>query len=292
MSCVQKARKYLKGNWSAAVAVEFVSMAVGLLMPLASLSVLRVLGLGAEEVVHASDLANGGWIYAVVIAALLIVDLLLVSPIILGRQTFYWKIASGAGATVFSLFRYYGRHYIFSLRWRLSRWMYRIAYTAICLLPAAFAVGTTRAIRQSGINSDFADVLMLFGTVFGFVFFLFGLIFAEILMIRTISAAFLLTGEEHDKYPRRLFRCSVRLMRGHVFREVNLLAGFIGWFVCCALFFPCFYVMPLFSTVRAISIGNIVKSSSKDDKLGDQYYDKIALEDTIQVPTLSIEGDL
>ncbi len=291
MSCVQKARKYLKGYWSAAVAVEFVSMAVGLLVPLASLSVLRIFGLGAEEVVHASDLVNGGWIYAVIVAALLIVDWLLISPIILGRQAFYWGIASGVGVTVFSIFRYYSRNYIFSLRWRLSRWLYRAAYTAICMLPAAFAIATTRAIRQSGINTAFGDVLMLFGTVFGFVFFLFGLIFTEILMIRTMSAAFLLIGEENDKYPKRLFRCSVRLMRGHVVREFNLFAGFTGWFVCCVLFFPYFYAMPIFSTVRAISIGRIIESGAKDDKRGKARPDKAALEDTIQVPAFTIEAE-
>ncbi|MDD3693426.1 MAG: hypothetical protein PHX02_05925 [Oscillospiraceae bacterium] len=291
MSCVQKARRCLKGYWAAAVTVEFVSMAFGLLVPLASLIVLRIFGLSAEKVVRASDLVNGGWIYAVIIAALLIIDWLLISPVILGRQSFYWGIVSGADVSVFSIFRYYGRHYVFSLRWRLSRWLYRVAYTGICLLPAAFAVGTTRAIRQSGINTAFADVLMLFGTVFGFVFFIFGLIFTEILMIRTMPAAFLLTAEENDKYPKQLFRCSVRLMRGHVAREFNLLAGFAGWFVCCALFFPYFYVMPLYSAVRTISIGSIIERGLKDSKFGNRHPDKAALDDTIQIPAFTTERE-
>lgn len=267
MTCAQNARRCLKGHWTAAVTVECISMAAGLLIPLAWVGALRLLGVNAERVVHTSELFNDGWIYAVVSAALFIIDWLLISPITLGRLSFYCGIASGTDTPVNAVFRFFGRHYTHALRWRFFRSLQRLIYTAVCILPAAAAVGITRAVGQSEINSPAFDMIMLLGTVFGFVFILLGLLVSEILMVRKLPAAYLLANMpvylhangRHDKYPKRLFRSASRYMRGHVIDTFQLTAGFSGWFLSCILFLPCFYVLPLVSTARAAKIMDIIE---------------------------------
>lgn len=267
MSYTQRARRCLKGRRTAAVTVECINMAAGLLIPLMSLGALRLFNLNAERVVRASELLGDGGIYAVITALLIITDWLLISPIMLGRLAFYRNVATGKRVSVGTVFGFFGRHYAFALRWRLFCSMYRLLYISVCLLPAAITVGLTRAVGLSRIHSPFIDIIMLFGTVFGIIFFVFGLLVYKMAMIRKMPAAYLLL--DKDRYPRRLFRDSSRYMRGHVIETFQITAGFAGWFASCLLFFPRFYVLPLFLTVRAAVINDIIEAKVQNNNLAD-----------------------
>lgn len=282
MSRTQQARRRLKGHWPEAAAVEFITVLAGMLIPLASLAALRLSGLGAERVIHARELF-GQWLYALITLVMLAADWLLLSPLMLGRMAFYWNIAAGGSAPVHLIFKYYGRRYTHALRWRISVQLRRLMYWAFCLSPAAFASGIAKAVRKSGSGTPVSDVILLFCALFGVLLFIAGLLFSEALMLRGLPAAFLVITNETEKYPKRLFKRSSKIMKGHLTDTFQLVTGFGGWFASCLLIFPYFYVMPLFFTTRTVAVRKfILKSISRTAA----NHDNAATQDTIQLPSI------
>ncbi len=96
MRPAQRARRCLRGNWLNAAAVECTRLGAGLLVLLGQLAALALLGLGAERVITAGALWSGGWLYGVVLLAMLLLDWLLVSPLLAGRALYYRRLAASA----------------------------------------------------------------------------------------------------------------------------------------------------------------------------------------------------
>lgn len=282
MKRAQQARKCLKGHWTAAVAVECIIAAAGMLIPLAFLASLRFFGLSAEKMTDINDLIYGEWLYAAVTLALLLMDWLILSPLILGRQLFYWQLASGCNAPAKLILNFYGRRYVHSLRWRLSMFLWRILCWVVCMLPAAAITGIAKAVRQNGVNSAVTDVILLFSTFFGFIFFVAGLLVIEIMMIRRLPSTVLIFKNDTKKYPKRLFKNSARIMKGHVADTFQLVTGFGGWFTFCLLIFPYLYVAPLFFTTRMIAVRQFTMKS-----MGKSWVNLNAVtQDTVSLPDL------
>ncbi|MDD2417762.1 MAG: hypothetical protein PHR18_01825 [Oscillospiraceae bacterium] len=280
MTRVQQARQRLKGHRLKAIAVEFIAVAAGMLVPIASLTVLRLSGLGAERMIHASELINK-WYYALITVGLFALDWLLISPLLLGRLAFYMDIAAGDEVKVRVIFKFYVIRYSHALRWRLSIQIRRLLYWSVCLLPAAFASGVAKAVRASGSMTPASDVIIMFCTLFGTLFFLAGLLFSETLMLRKLPAAYLVINNRDKKYPKRIIRTSSKIMKGHIIDTFQLITGFGGWLAACIFLIPYFYVMPLFFTTRTIAVRKFICKSMNEES--DRY--KIAItQDTIILP--------
>jgi uncharacterized membrane protein len=286
MTRTQQARERLKGNWAQAITVECICISVGMLIPMSSIASLRLLGLNVETVIHASDLYTGGWIYALLTLAFLVMDWLLLSPLLLGKHAFYRQLVLGNEAPFYLIFGFFGRRYFHALRWRLSMFFHRFLTMFIYLTPAAAAAGIAKAVRQSGSQSTAADITLLFCTLLGLFFFFSGLLIGEIRMLRRLPAAYMLIENPEKKYPKRLFKKSAHKMRGHMIEMFNLIAGFTGWFAACIFIIPFLYVIPIFNTTRTIAVSQIVaeekeyKSFFKRLKSNNNF----KTQDTIKLP--------
>ncbi|MDD2362355.1 MAG: hypothetical protein PHH84_05290 [Oscillospiraceae bacterium] len=284
MRRAQQARQRLKGHKPKAVAVEFITVAAGIFVTITYLTVLRLSGLGFESLIHSSELINN-WYYMLITAGIFLLDWLLLSPLLLGRLAFYMNIAAGEKVKVRVIFRYYLNKYNHALRWRLSIRIRRFIYLSVCLLPAAIASGTAKAVRAGGSMTPASDVIMMFCTLFGVLFLLAGLLFSETLMLRKLPAAYLVINNRDKKYPKRIFRESSKIMKGHVADTFQLVTGFSGWFTACTFIIPYFYVMPLFFTTRTMAVRKLILKRT-DKKAAEQ--NKAAAQDTIILPNIML----
>lgn len=248
MRPAKKARERLQGNWGTAAGVQCVSLASRLLLLLLELFALRLLGLGAERVVPVSALWSGGWAYGAVLAGALLLDWLLISPLLLGRTAYYWKLTGGENAAFSTVFCFFRRGYGLALRWRLSRFLRRVLWGALCYAPAALLSGYASLVRRTGAQSPLIDVTLLLCTLFSLVTLAAGFVALELLMLRYLPSGYLLAEGAPCK---GLFRSACRIMRGRVGETAWLYAGFAGWFAACLLLFPYFYAWPTLETCLA-----------------------------------------
>ncbi len=288
MARAQQARERLKGNWAQTITVECIRISAGMLIPILSLASLRLLGLSAETVIHASDLGSGSWLYALLTFAFMIMDWLLLSPLLLGRLAFYQHLTLGKEAPFYLIFRFFGKRYFHALRWRFSLSFHRLLVMVVCLTPTAVTAGIAKSIRQSGSQSTAADITMLFCWLLGFFFFVSGLLICEIWMLRRLPASYLLIDTPEKKYPKRLYRTSAHKMRGHIIEMFHLTTGFSGWFAACLFIIPSLYAIPLFYTTRTIAISQIVSEESEYKSFFHHFRRKnhFTTQDTIELPSV------
>ena len=253
MKTAQAARQMLKGNWLTAITVQCLTVTTGVLTILAEIMAMKVIGLDSQ-VVFITDLWNGKWQYGAILAGMLILDWLLLSPLLLGRAAFFWNVSAGKDEPDFTLlFSYFCKRYGKALHWRFSLFLRRIWWEILCYMPAAFLWACAGWIHRYGTGSLVSDLTLTLCTVFGFLSLIGGFIGSEMLMMRYLPAAYLLAGNP-EKGSRNLFRESRRIMRGHVGEMAWLYAGFSGWLLACVLLLPYFCMTPLFQTTRAIAI--------------------------------------
>lgn len=253
MRPAQKARRLLSGRWITAVAVQSIVLAASMLVLMIELVVLRFSHLGAETIAHINDFFDGEWTYGAVTIGTLLLDWLLISPLLLGQSLYFWKVAEGEEVSYSALFAFYLHGYRRALHWRLSLFLRRLLWTTVCYMPAALIMGYAEIVRQSGSDTPFTDIMLLFCTLVGFLSLLAGFLVSEMLMLRYVPATYF-TALSSDEPIHEIYRQSCRLMKGHVGDLFWVTIGFIGWFLSCFLIFPYFYVAPLFQTTRVVVI--------------------------------------
>ena len=105
----KKARERLRGHWGQAILEQCLVIGSSLVLLLTELLCLRLFGIRAEEAIHLDELRilPKLWLHIGIIAAMIVIDLLLVSPLHLGQAAFYDALAAGRPASVRQLWRGY-----------------------------------------------------------------------------------------------------------------------------------------------------------------------------------------
>lgn len=263
MRLAQKARQYLKGQWLAAIAVQFFLAVAWMMVLLIELMIMRVTNLDVEKVVYASDLWSGQWKYGALMVGLLLLDWFLITPLKLGQAAFYWQITEGKEASISRLFSFFYKRYGSALHWRASLFCRRLLWAGLCYAPAALTVGYASVVRRNGSDAPVTDVTLLLCTVFSLLFLVGGLLVYQLLMLRYLPTAYILSMSEDKNTSKKLFHRASRLMRGHVSEAFGLCAGFAGWFLLCLLLLPFIYAAPLFQTTRALAARQYMGSETR-----------------------------
>lgn len=280
MGITQQAKNLLKGQWIIAIAVECIRLAAWLVIAFFYLSVLTAFSLNPDSFIHVSDIMNGGWLYPAITVFFLILDLLLVSPILMGRMSFYYKLATGENPTLKEVFKYFGLgRYSKALRWRFFSGICMLFDLLVCFSPTAVAGGIAKAVRQSGGFSPQDDFLILMGNVSGVFLFIMGLIVYFIISQRRLLSVFLICGDEMPKKP---FITSSRKMRGNLTRMFIFKLCFSGRLISCLFVIPMFYVMPLYLTSKSLAAIGIMSETREKPLSGI----KPVPQDTLEIPNI------
>ncbi|HHV51549.1 MAG TPA: hypothetical protein GXX54_07595 [Clostridiales bacterium] len=279
MGITQQAKNLLKGQWIIAVSVECIRFAAWLVIAFFYLSALTAFSLNPDSVVHVSGIMNGGWLYPVITVFFLILDLLLVSPVLMGRMSFYYKIATGENPTLKEVFKYFGiGRYSKALRWRFFTGIYKLFDLLVCLSPAAVAGGIAKSARQGGGFTPQGDFLMLMGNVSCVFLLIMGLIVYAIISQRRLLPVFLMVSE--DEMPKKPFLSSSRKMRGNLTNMFIFNLSFSGRLLSCILVIPMFYVMPLYMTSKTLAAIGIMSENREKQPSAI----KPVSQDTLEIP--------
>ncbi len=185
----------------------------------------------------------------------LLADLLILSPLKAGRALFYEALVTdGDEATIKLLFRFYGRGYARSVGWRVGLWFRRIGWHSLFSVPSALFLFISRAAEQSG-----SETLSMVAFVFSLVFLIIAFTVTEIFLFRYIPAVYLLSKVVSS---RHAFLLSKRLSKGYINNWTLLYLDYAGWVFSFLLFFPFFYVSPLFHTARAATVKRLFSEIS------------------------------
>ena len=261
MEITRQARELLRGQRTAAAAVEFVHFAAGLLLLLLYLAVLRLLGLSAETVVRLPDIAAGKWAYPLLTLLFLVADWLAISPVLAGRASFYYKISRGELPAFTTVFKYFGSGYSRALRWRFSGTLRRLLDILACLSPAAFVSGMTGAIRQSGSLTPKDDYYIMMGNAISAFLLIAGLFVLSIISLRRLPALFLLVLEDNDvNHNKKIFKTAALKMRGNIAGMFHFYLIWVGRLAPCLLLFPKFFLFPVFYTAKTLKAIRIINS--------------------------------
>lgn len=250
----KKARERLRGHWGQAILVQCLVIGSSLVLLLTELLCLRLFGIRAEEAIHLDELRIQPklWLHIGIIAAMIVIDLLLVSPLHLGQAAFYDALAAGRPASVRQLWRgYRAGRYGRAVRLRLSLWMIRLLSGAVCFLPSAVVFAYSDHLRQTGLTTPCVDVCRIFCLVFGLFALLAGWILWEMWMLRFQPAVYLVA---EGLGVCRALGASRRIMRRRIGGFAWFHLGFAGWLAACLLVLPYFYAAPLFMTAKTVVI--------------------------------------
>ena len=255
MKLAKQARGRLKGQWRGAMAAEWMLVTAGLVLLLLEVLSLRLSGIGIETVLHFDELlGNPGLLpHALIIMAIVLLDILVTSPLRAGQAAYYYRTADPARTEHVSsgvLRRYYAKgSYGRAVRWRLILWWYRLLWGAICTLPAAALLGYGQLLFQRGEDAPVVNIQILFCGFFGLFALLAGFVTMQLILLRYMPAQYYLAEEETV---RGALRRGKKLMKGRVGEAAWMAAGFSGWLLTCLLLAPYFYVAPLYRTSRAL----------------------------------------
>ena len=269
MKLAKQARLSLKGQWKGAILAQWIVAAAGMLLLLLEVGVLRLTGLGMEQVIHLDEISGNSQLllHALVVVGIAGLDLLLTSPLRLGQSTYYYKITEETKRKQVSsrcLRSYYrwGRYSV-AVRWRLSLWILRSMWGLICFFPAALVLGFTQLLREQGNGEPISAVAILFAQVFGLFALLAGFVALQLIMLRYMPAQYFL---QETKSVSVAIKRSRRLMRGKTGDAAWMMAGFSGWLLACVLVLPYFYVSPLYLTSRAEWVRRREKERIEEDR--------------------------
>lgn len=232
-----KAATILQGQWKTAIFVQ-------------------ILCIGAETILI---VAEGFCLYRFGEIPLfpfwLLADLLLLSPLKAGRALFYETVVTGDDkATIKQLLRFYAHGYSRCIEWRAGLWLRRMGLHIMLSIPAALFLFISRAIEQSG-----QETLAMIAFIFSLIFLVIGFTVTEILLFRYIPAVYLLTKVVSVPHA---FSLSKRISKGLTTNWTLLYLDYAGWSFSFLLFFPFFYVSPLFHTARASTVRRLFSEIS------------------------------
>ena len=244
----KKARSILAGHWAPAFLTQSIWLCGLLLLLIVEILLRQLIGIPTAQTILAMlhPALQSVLPYALVLAGMLLMDLLLLSPLRLGRVKYFRRQMEGEDS-IRELFSFYrGRRYGRAIWWRLRLWARYLLWGCLFLFPGSLALGWSALIR-TGAVSDVTGMLMLCLNLIGVLSLLSGFIALCLWMLRYQPAALLLA---EDEPAGNVFRRSARAMKGELGELTWLYLRLSGWVVGEWLLLPGFYAGPLVATAR------------------------------------------
>lgn len=241
------ARSRIKGNRIGAMVIQLAHS--GLLAVLYFSEIL--LTVAADRVVPELAAFPAGCWQGAVLAVVLLMDLLLVSPLYVGRAAFYLKLAKQQPASGLVVIRQYrGRRYWRAVGWRLQLWGRRLLWAVPCFLPGLAFYAWMRWQLFTGVYTPADQIVLLATTLFCLAFLLTGFVIWQLISLRYMPAMYF-TSQQHGTV-REAFRASKRLMKGQMGACLQLYMGYAWCLLGSLLVVPYIALMPLFFAARAL----------------------------------------
>lgn len=186
-----------------------------------------------------------------VLLAILLMDLLLISPLYVGRAAFYLKLAGQQQASGRIIWQQYvGRRYWRAVAWRLQLWGRRLLWAVPCFLPGVALYAWLRWQLMEGVYTPADQIIMLATTLFCLAFLLIGLVAWQLLCLRYMPALYLISRQQGPV--REAFRASSRMMKGQTGACLTMYIQYAWCLVASLLVVPFVLLMPLFFAARAL----------------------------------------
>lgn len=258
MKTAHRARRRLRRHWGAAITVQLLFLGIGLLLPLAEWFALRLAGDSGGGMLLFSDLLEGRHVQAAtVIGGIVLFDLLLTSPLQLGRARYYARLAAGTPDKIGTLWRdYRGKRYFRAIRYRLCLWGIRVLTGLVTFAPAALVLAMGDLLRRRAENGEDVVLLRLFSGLFALLALIAGFLLMELFLLKFLPVPYYLAADRTLSVRAAIAR-SWRQTRGWVSTLAWRHVGFAGWWLSCVLLVPYLYVAPLFETTRALWVAGL-----------------------------------
>lgn len=263
----RKARGCLKNNWGQAILTEGGVLCGQLALTLAEWGMLLGLGLPLGRAAFVYPAADMRPVIArmVIVVVLVILDLLILSPLKLGRSVFYWEMIHSLRSQPGGYGRQYfkGKRYRQALHWRLQLWGRRLGWSLLLWTPSMALLWVGEWMRLDSLRKGVVDLTCVAFLFLGMLAFVTGCVAVEILMLRYHAAAY---GIGRGLSVRESFRFSTTVMKGHIERLLRLYARYGAGLLSCVLALPALYVMPLLRTEQAQLVRGFAKKSAPLEK--------------------------
>lgn len=209
--------------------------------------------------------ASAAWRYTApaVLVLLAALSLLVLTPVLLGRDAWFWQRSAREYEPVayaFTWYRKMGRAVaLYAMRWGI-----RLSSGALFLLPAT--VCTAAALAQY-IRGTSVYTLAILGAASAALW-IFGAVYTTLFLQRFFLAAYLIA-DNPELRVRNAFRDSARIMDACMMRgsTARMKLSFLPWFLSCALIFPIFYVYPYYKQACACYARHILSHQASPELL-------------------------
>lgn len=188
--------------------------------------------------------ATPGWQYAapVLLFVLAVLSLMILPPLSLGREAWYWRRSEREYEPftyAFTWYRRAGR----SISLYLLRWGIRLGAAFLFLLPALLCTGA--ALVQYLNGTTFFTLALLSATAAAL--WISGAVYTTLFLQRFFLAPYLLVRDGALR-ARDALRESARIMDSCMMRgsTAKMKLSFFPWFLSCILIFPILYVYPYY----------------------------------------------
>ncbi len=262
----KRVRFHLKGNWGQAVLAEGGILCVQILLTLAEWGIMLGLGvrIGSAMFLYPSTDIRPVLARMVIMIVLVVLDLLILSPLKLGRSVFYWQMVNSVRPVEGSRTRYFeGRLYGQAIHWRLRLWGWRLLWSLLLWLPAIALLGVGEWLRLDSLRRGAMDFTCVVFLLMGIIAFLGGWLVAEMVMMRYRPAAY---GIGQGMKVKEAFRWAVTVTKGRTESILWLYLRYALGLLSCLFGLPALYVMPLFQTEQAWLIRKWAKLSPPLEK--------------------------
>lgn len=235
-----RAKGLLIGNSGKAILLLMFPALFSLLLKTGGLFTASSARLGAWIPIFATP----GWRYAATVLLFLLaaLSLLVLPPLALGREAWFWQRSAREYESftyAFTWYRRMGR----AIALHLLRWLIRLGASALFLLPAVICTLAALYLYWSGTTFFTLAVLTataaaLWGT---------GVVFTTLFLQRFFLAPYLLA-RDGETGARDALRESARIMDACMMRgnTAKMKLSFLPWFLSCLLILPVLYVYPYY----------------------------------------------
>lgn len=259
----KQARDYLKGNWGAFVAAFFV-----LFIPLAVAECIETcvvfFGIYDINLSQLTDLGNGFPLNAVVIAAIMVLEIVafaLFLPLLSGITRLASSVADGKDACCADIFYFFKKNkYLSALHFNLSLAVRKLLWIFISFIPAMVCVVASAAIDKTDSGSEVLSVII---GLLGILFSALGILMSVCITSKYFLAGYLYGRSDGEEKPSVLIRKSIVLMRGNTKKYLSLVMSFLPWILLSFFILPAMYVMPYMEVAFANSAKWIIKMSEQ-----------------------------
>lgn len=242
-----RAKNLLLGNSGKAAAMLAIPLLFALL--LSGVAYALAYGMRLDSIYTPIHAVADGVLFPIVMLLLaclaLIGSILVLAPLYLGREAWFWQRSSREFVTVGYLFRWYPKLSRAAGLW-VRRKLLLLGWGLFFLLPGGVMLAVAFLLLARG--SSVAVLILLFAG--GAVLIAVGLVFWALMMQRYFLAPYLLADNQNISASAAL-RESALLMDGMAGRTLRFKLSFWPWFLLCVLVFPIYYVWPYYKQACA-----------------------------------------